>query len=326
MPKRIAYLLFALAALAFAPAALAQTSASQAPAPPPAAKAKPAAPSCDKRCLLRLLTDYTEALTDNAPAHMPLSATVRHTYNGVVTDLGKDEPWGPARRLPFRMVLTDPDTGSAIFYGIVTISTRPGRADTPGAAAAAAPRWWFYVARLKVVGRKITEIEEIGYEKPPGGFGTDPSTLTLPDRIFDEVLPPAERSTKAQLHAAAEAYFDAVGQALNYHKVPWRPDCQRVELGLFTVNGAASSGSCGGEFQTPSVKWTVQNRRYYIYDVERGIVLAVGNFTTPPEYPKNNGSVVFELFKVQDGMIRQIFAFFRGNGQLHSGWGTGPGS
>jgi hypothetical protein len=47
----------------------------------------------------------------------------------------------------------------------------------------------------------------------------------------------------------------------------------------------------------------------------------VGNFTTPPEYPKNNGSVVMEVFKVQDGMIRHISAFFRGNGQLHSGWG-----
>ena len=31
-------------------------------------------------------------------------------------------------------------------------------------------------------------------------------------------------------------------------------------------------------------------------------------------------------YKVQDGMIRQIEAFFRGNGQPHSGWGTGPGS
>jgi hypothetical protein len=49
-------------------------------------------------------------------------------------------------------------------------------------------------------------------------------------------------------------------------------------------------------------------------------VLAVGDFTTPPEYPKNNGSVVMEVFKVQDGMIRHIWAFFRGNGQPASGW------
>jgi len=86
------------------------------------------------------------------------------------------------------------------------------------------------------------------------------------------------------------------------------------------------SGSCGGEFQNPSTKWNVSNRRFYIADVERGVVLAIANFMTPPEYPKNNGSVVAEVFKVQDGMIRYIHAFFRGNGQLHSGWGEGPGN
>ncbi len=74
------------------------------------------------------------------------------------------------------------------------------------------------------------------------------------------------------------------------------------------------------------MKWNVENRRFYIADVQRGVVLAIGNFTTPPEYPHNNGSVVMEVFKVQDGLIRHISAFFRGNGQLHSGWGEGPGS
>ena len=113
---------------------------------------------------------------------------------------------------------------------------------------------------------------------------------------------------------------------IDYHDVPWHPECQRIELGVFTVNTDRSPGSCGGEFQTPSVKWNVENRRFYIADVERGVVFAIGNFMTPPEYPNNNGSVVFEVFKVQDGLIRQIHAFFRGNGQAASGWGDGPGS
>jgi hypothetical protein len=40
----------------------------------------------------------------------------------------------------------------------------------------------------------------------------------------------------------------------------------------------------------------------------------------------NNGSVVVEAFKIQDGLIRHLHAFFRGNGQLHSGWGEGHGN
>jgi hypothetical protein len=282
---------------------------------PAAAKTAPAA--CDRRCLLRAMTEYTEALTDNSTARLPLAAKVRVTSNGAEGALGKGEAWGPARRLPYRQVFIDPQTGSAVFYGIVTTAApRPGAATT-----GAKPRWWFYVARLKLAAGKITEVEEIAYEKPEGGFGADASTLTLPDRIFDTVLPVEERSTRQQLFHIADQYFDAVSQKVDYHTVPWHPECQRIELGTFTVNAPTTSGSCGGEFQNPAVKWTVINRRFYIADVQRGVVLAVGNFTTPPEYPKNNGSVVMEVFKVQDGMIRHIGAFFRGNGQLHSGWG-----
>ena len=284
---------------------------------PAAATAKPAAPACDRRCLLHVLTDYTEAMTDNSLSRLKLAADVRATSNGTETALGKGEAWGPARRLPYRQTFVDPATGSAVFYGIVTTAAPRG----PAAATAPKPRWWFYVARLKVKAGKIAEVEEIAYEKPESGFGAEPSSLTLPDRIYDTVLPVDERSSRKQLFAIADKYFSAVSQTIDYHTVPWHPECQRVELGTFTVNAPGTSGSCGGEFQTPSVKWTVINRRFYIADVERGVVLAVGNFTTPPEYPKNNGSVVMEVFKVQDGMIRHISAFFRGNGQLHSGWG-----
>ncbi len=140
------------------------------------------------------------------------------------------------------------------------------------------------------------------------------------------MLPVEERSTLKELFDIANKYFDAVSQKVDYHLVPWHPECQRIELGTFTVNAERAPGSCGGEFQRPNVKWNVSNRRFYIADVERGVVMAIGNFMTPPEYPTNNGSVVFETFKVQDGLIRHIHAFFRGNGQLHSGWGEGPGA
>ncbi len=283
---------------------------------PALAKAQPAA--CDRRCLLATLTAYTEAIGDNDASKLPLSPRLRATSNGVADRLGTGEVWGPDRRLPYRQVFVDPLTGAAVVYAVVTTSVRGARPDA--AAAAGSRHWWFYVARLRVQGRRITEVEEISYEKPEGGFGADPASLSLADRIFDTVLPPDERSSRAQLFEIANQYFDAVSHTIDYHKVPWHPECQRVELGTFTVNAPATAGSCGGEFKVPSMKWTVTNRRFYIADVERGVVLASGNFTTPPEYPKNNGSVVMEVFKVQDGMIRHISAFFRGNGQAQSGW------
>jgi hypothetical protein len=302
-------------------AAVLTSSASAASALTLAKAVIPKVPACDRRCLLRTLTEYTEAIGDDSTARLKLSPKLKATYNGVEGQLGKGDIWAANRRLPYRQVFVDPVTGSAVFYGIVTEAvSRPA----PGAAPAAAPaptRWWFYVARLKVAGGQISEIEEIAYEKPKGGFGADPADLHLADRIFDTVLPAEERSTRQQLFHIADQYFSAVSHQVDYHDVPWHPECQRVEIGTFTVNAPGTSGSCGGEFKTPSVKWNVINRRFYIADVERGVVLAVGNFTAPPEYPKNNPSVVMEVFKVQDGMIRHISAFFRGNGQPHSGWG-----
>jgi len=277
--------------------------------------AAPVAADCDRRCLLQVLTNYTEALAFNEPASLPLAPTVRVTANGVLqTGAGKSEVWGNIRRIPFRQAFVDPQTGSAIFMGVLT--------NTPTRNA---QRWWFYNVRLKIEQRRIIEIEEISFD---GTLGNTPaSSLRLPDRTWDTVLPQAERSTREQLFALADDYFSAVSHEKPYFaEVPWHPECQRIELGTFTVNSELNAGSCGGEFRTPSMKWNVRNRRFYIADVERGVVVAVGNFTTPPEYPNNNGSVVFEVFKVQDGMIRHIEAFFRANGQLHSGWGEGPGS
>lgn len=272
-----------------------------------------AKPDCDRRCLLELLTQYTEALSDNDPSRLPLAADVRATANGAQQPVGKSAVWGTVARIPFRRAFVDPLSGSAVFYGTLT--------NTPTRDGAV---WWFYVVRLAIVHKKITEIEEVFYD---GNFGTTAaSTLSLPDRIFDTYLQPSERVSREQLMDIANQYFDAVSQSVDYHAVPWHPECERIELGVFTVNSLMNPGSCGGEFKNPAVKWNVKNRRFYIADPERGVVLAIGNFTTPPEYPKNNGSVVFEVFKVQDGLIRQIEAFFRGNGQLHSGWGSGPGS
>jgi len=76
--------------------------------------------SCSRRCLLEMLTTYTEALTDNNTSRLAVSPNVRVTGNGVVTQLGKGEVWGSVKRIPFRQALVDPVTGAAGFYGVLT--------------------------------------------------------------------------------------------------------------------------------------------------------------------------------------------------------------
>lgn len=261
------------------------------------------APDCSRRCLLEFLETYTEGLLDDDTSRIPVAAKVRVTSNGSDVQLGKGELWGLAKRMPYRQAFVDPATGAAIFMGTVTNApTNQGE------------RWWFYTVRLKVVAQRITEIEEISYD---GMLRRTPaSRLTQADRIYDAVLPPDEQVSRAQLIAIANEYFDVVSGTLDYHQAPWHPECSRLEDAVLTVNQPESAGSCAGEFENPRIKWIVKNRRFYIADVARGIVVAVANFTSPPEYPNNNASVVFEAFKIQDGLIRHIEAMFRGDSSM----------
>ena len=264
---------------------------------------KPSAPDCNRRCLLEFLQTYTEGLLDNDTFRIKVAPGLRVTSNGVDVHLGKGEVWGLAKRMPYRQAFVDPVTGAAIFLGTVT-----------NAPTSQGERWWFYMLRLKVVARQIAEVEEISYD---GMLRRTPaSKLTQADRIYDAVLPPDEQASRAELIATANKYFDVVSGTLDYHDAPWHPECSRLEDAILTVNQPESAGSCAGEFENPRIKWIVKNRRVYIVDVERGVVVAVANFTSPPEYPNNNASVVFEVFKIQDGLIRHIEAMFRGDSSM----------
>ena len=57
-------------------------------------------------------------------------------------------------------------------------------------------RWWYWTLRLQIDHRRLTDLEEIAYERGQNAFGADASTLRLADRIFDAVLPVGERSTR----------------------------------------------------------------------------------------------------------------------------------
>ncbi|MGC1457165.1 MAG: hypothetical protein WA825_02680 [Steroidobacteraceae bacterium] len=267
------------------------------------AKEKTKEPDCNRRCLLEFLQTYTEGLLDNDTSRIKVASNLRVTSNGADVSLGKGEVWGLAKRMPYRQAFVDPVTGAVMFMGTVTNApTNQGE------------RWWFYMVRLKVVARQVTEVEEISYD----GMlrGTSPSKLNQADRIYDAVLPESERISRTELISTANKYFDVVSGYLDYHDVPWHPECSRLEDAVLTVNQPESSGSCAGEFKIPRMKWIVKNRRIYIADVDRGVVMAVANFTSPPEYPNNNASVLFEVFKIQDGLIRHIEAMFRGDSSM----------
>lgn len=315
-----------------APATQPQASSAAPPSKPEYASENVSDPSCNRRCLLEQLNLVVEAVAENTPDAVPLAPNAKITANGVEGPLTGSAVWGPSRRLPYREAFIDPVTGSAVFFGVVTNSVKPPPGLPEGIALqnkGAGEAWWYYALRIKVVNKAITEVEQIDYNPADGGvFGTQAvREMKLADRIWDAVLPESERVSRDELMKSADQYFDVISKRVDTKSVPWHPECQRVEIGVFTTNSNLLAPTCGAAMKLPTFHWNVENRRFYVADVERGIVVALGNFMAPPDFPaSHNSAVVFEVFKVQDGMFRYIEAFFRGNKQLKSGWGTGPGA
>jgi hypothetical protein len=147
---------------------------------------------CDKRCLMVILNQVLDAIGDNSTAGLPIAQNAKITSNGTVGKIESSPVWGPARRIPYRLVFADPVTATAVFYGVVTNNyDRPAGAPPANRKPpeGAGNLWLYYVLRIKVANHKITELEQLDLE-PKQGFGSDAiRNLHQADRIWDTVIP-----------------------------------------------------------------------------------------------------------------------------------------
>ena len=284
-----------------------------------------------RNSLLRILTVYTDAICLKDLSTIPVAPNVRVTSNGDVTSLGEGPVWKTpgTLRIPYRRALVDASTGAACLRATVTNEVVPRGSSIEAIINPPPGKWWWYTVRLKVENGLITEIEEIVSDV---GFpGTPARTMTIPDRIWDTIVPEDQRSTREELFQLADDYFSTVSGTIPWHKAPFHPECNRYEMGAPTTNAVFIPGGVGPGLLSPTLQGLkVTNRRFYVADPVLGVVAAMGKFT-PPRSSNNITSgavsaVIFEEFKIQDGLIRHIEAFFAVSGQEYSGWGTGPGS
>jgi hypothetical protein len=303
------------------------------PRTPPISSLPRRTPTTDmsRKELFQILTIYTDAICQKDLKPIPIAPNARITWNGNLTKLGVSPIWEtPGRlRIPYRRALVDHKSGAALLRATVTneVVQRGATAQeimnpTPG-------KWWWLALRLQIENGFITEIEEIISDV---GFpGTPASAMTIPDRIWDTIVPEEQRSTAKELRQIADDYFSTVSGTIAWHEAPFHPECNRYENGAPTTNAVFIPGSVGTGLLSPTLQGlVVTNRRFYVLDVALGVVAAIAKFT-PPSRSTNItqgavSAVIFEEFKIQDGLIRHIEAFFCVAGQEYSNWGTGPGS
>jgi hypothetical protein len=272
-----------------------------------------AAGGCDRACLNGMIDQYLAAMAAHDPSKLPLAKGAKFTEDGVRLELG-DGLWATASGVgSYKLYFDEPAAGQAGVFALVKENGTPAILEV----------------RLKVVDRKITEVETLVARKETTNFlNTDNLTEVRP--IFLETVPAAEQPSRSDMVSMVGKYFDGIEQG-NGDIVPFDKDCIRIENGIQTCPGSATSPlgalSCGAQLSTKIFTYihTISPRRFPIVDDEHGLVLAIVRFNHPAtqqtvEVPGRgkmtmgkystwpNSTEIAELFKIRDRKIREISA------------------
>jgi hypothetical protein len=247
--------------------------------------------ACTRDGLSGLVGNYFDALAAHDASTLPLARTVKFTENTQVASIG-DGFWQTAGALDFRRDLIDAEHCATVTQAIVEEQGKQ----------------IIFALRLQVAMKRITEIETIVVR----GEGVDsiwfhPDVIAdTPQPEWDDAVPKDAQSTRDDLVALADQYFDLFVDG-DVSTFPFADDCSRYEDGLFTTG----NGGCPA-FITPG--GTIGARRYPAADAEHGIVagftLAEGTFLD------------LHMFKVSAGKVERIQAVMTSQigGSADTGW------
>ena len=271
---------------------------------------------CDRACLYRVLERYLAAMRAHDPAQVAWAPTARYTENNVALHAG-DGLWATTIGFgDFVVRFADEQAGEVGYDGIVR------------EADAAAP----FALRLKVVAGRVAEAEAV-VARPSDAGVPFVNTVRTPVPSLDEILPPAERSSRAQMIALADGYFSTLQQNDGRLHTVFDPQCNRNEDGFQTTNhpgtpyGFIMALGCADQFRLGFYRFDdrLRDRRYLVIDEARGLIMAGGfidhsgritdyRLTDGRRIKANighpNSLCLLETFRIRAGKIQQVEAVF----------------
>jgi len=270
--------------------------------------------TCDRECLRGFLTQYLNAVIAHRPETLPLANNTRFTENTASMKIGDSDLWKAATTIkPYRQDILDVREGVAGTHVIVEEAGKPV----------------MLVVRLKIVDKKISEIETQVVRNQQEGAIFETNGLTAPTAAMNMAPPAGQRNARQELIKAA-VFYPLGLKAGSFVKVgaPFAADAYRFE------NGRLMAGK-GCVFQPPSCEdikgQTIATHPLITYrvaavDEELGITWLRMNFGSRDSYgggaPAANDKggkakgpptelIVWEAFKVYGGQIHAVEAFMR---------------
>jgi hypothetical protein len=270
----------------------------------------------DRAALYAKLDDYLAALAARDHTRLAWSGAPKTSENNVMLDPG-DGLWGTIDRLgTYDLRFADCAARQVGFFGVIHEHKDESA----------------FSLRLKFsADGAIEEAETIVVRQQDSGI------KFLNPRYWDKpemTEPPLRPSARAEMLALSDGYFSTLQKNDGTLHTRFHPEANRVENGVQTTHNPefayivpVAALGCEEQFRMGNYRYDdrLRGRRFPLIDEERGLVLAFGfidHCGRIKEYALTDGKVVqspvryphsfylAELFKIDDGMIRQIEANF----------------
>ena len=258
------------------------------------------AATCDRECLRSTMTEFLYALLEHDASKVPVAASVRVTEDGLEKPLDKVGLLTTVTRLRgFRQDILDERAGMAGADVMV---------EEVGAPV-------MLVVRLKVVDRKITEIETIATRSRTDGLIFNIDGLSAPSEVMNYAPRPEQLASREDAIAAAMHYPTGLNEAKTFAAVnaPFAPDAYRYENGQVMAGPDCKFAPGCQNISTQSLQiferlGDVQTRVIGV-DERMGIVWLRMAWGVRQEGGEQ--LTVWESFKVYDGQIHAVEAFMK---------------
>ena len=252
------------------------------------------AQACDRACLTGMLTQFIDALVAHDPATLPLAANVRYTEDSRPAQLGQGIWRSVTAAGGFRQDYIDTRKQVAAAHVLL----REGDTQV------------LYSVLLHVASMKITGIETLVQRVAPGGK-FQPTELGKPIRGMNDRIPAGKQHAREEMIRIALTYPEGL-RVGNFTDggTPFADNAYRVENGVITADQTDARRRMYEQniIVHPGIITSVA-----AVDEENGTVLLWMNFGhTGDAYGVGNALVTFEAFKVWDGKIQSVHAFFKG--------------
>jgi hypothetical protein len=293
---------------------------------------------CNRDCLYAFVDKYFDAMLSRCACSIAMAPAAKYTENELAVKPGEGMWKTFSGRGTYRVYLADPANGEVGYYGDITEDAGL----LPGVIALRMKVKDHRIVELETITVREQKRPKGGLGLNTAGIMTprmfdelNPKGFLSPSPVLLEPIDDTER--RDELVAATKAYFDAYAEGQG-SAAPLAAQCARRENGFAAVNNSDGpapdkaqpsfhvfSESCAGELDRGFFSGfaKVRDARPLVVDEKQGLVLdlaffdnegdvksvavaGVGNVAVPVEYRRPFTFMAPQLFKIEDGKIREI--------------------